>query len=212
MRSQRRGLHRRGDVRLSGQGRLRVGQTPGASRGRPACALAGVGTATTAFWSLPVSGDRKPRTQPRPEQRHVCDVRPIWTPWGWAVDRKRLLWLIDNWCTGNRPCFSCLINTRFHRTRRELCSRCSAAFRTSATTSAKTGGLRTGIGRTIGGRGWRDGCRPPSIRHRMTAPRSKGRIGPRQYRWEQVIESSSPVTVRVQAASEIPGSKVPSKR
>ena len=129
--------------------------------------------------SLPVSRYRKPRTQPRPEQCHVCDVRPVWTPWGWAVERKRLLWLIDNWCTGNRTCSSCLINTRFRRTRRELCSRCAAAFRTSATTSAKTGGRRTGIGRTIGGRGWRDGCCPPSIRHHITAPQSKGRIGPR---------------------------------
>jgi hypothetical protein len=48
------------------------------------------------------------------------------------------------------------------------------------------------------------GCRPPNTRHRMTAPRSKVRIGPRVYRLEPVIESSTPVTVPVQAAAEIP--------
>ena len=48
------------------------------------------------------------------------------------------------------------------------------------------------------------------VGHRMTAPRSSGRIGPREYRLKQEIEPSSPVTVRVQATPEIP-SEVPSR-
>ena len=37
------------------------------------------------------SGYNKPKTQPRPDQSHACDTRPIWTPWGWAMDRSRLV-------------------------------------------------------------------------------------------------------------------------
>ena len=57
----------------------------------------------------------KPKTQPRPDQSHPCDTRPIWTPWGWAMNRSLLTWLLANWCTGN-PCFTCKIKAR----RREL--------------------------------------------------------------------------------------------
>ena len=35
------------------------------------------------------SGYNKPKTQPRPDQSHLCDTRPIWTPWGWGMDRSR---------------------------------------------------------------------------------------------------------------------------
>ena len=42
------------------------------------------------------SGYNKPKTPPRPDQSHACDTRPIWTPWGWAMDRSRLTWLLAN--------------------------------------------------------------------------------------------------------------------
>ena len=45
---------------------------------------------------------------------------PIWTPWGWAVDRKRLTWLIVNWCFRNRKCFTCQFRSQYRRTRREV--------------------------------------------------------------------------------------------
>jgi len=35
---------------------------------------------------LLASGYNKPKRGPRPEQSHACDARPIWTPWGWAVN------------------------------------------------------------------------------------------------------------------------------
>jgi len=47
-------------------------------------------------------------------------TRPIWTPWGWAMDRSRLAWLLANWCTGNPKCFTCKIKSAYRRTRREL--------------------------------------------------------------------------------------------
>ena len=46
--------------------------------------------------------------------------RPIWTPWGWAVDRKRLTWLTVNWCFRNRKCFTCQFRSQYRRTRREV--------------------------------------------------------------------------------------------
>jgi hypothetical protein len=66
------------------------------------------------------SGYNKPKSQPRPDQSHLCDTRPIWTPWGWAMDRSRLSWLLANWCTGNSKCFTCKIKAQYRRTRREL--------------------------------------------------------------------------------------------
>lgn len=44
----------------------------------------------------------------------------IWTPWGWAVDRSRLTWLIVNWCFRNRKCFTCQFRSQYRRTRREV--------------------------------------------------------------------------------------------
>jgi len=68
-----------------------------------------------------VSGYNKPKSEPRPDQSHACDTRPIWTPWGWAIDRSRLAWLLlANWCTGNPKCFTCKIKAAYRRTRREL--------------------------------------------------------------------------------------------
>jgi len=66
------------------------------------------------------SGDTKPRREPPPHRSHDCETRPIWTPWGWAVDRKRLTWLIVNWCFRNRKCFTCQFRSQYHRTRREV--------------------------------------------------------------------------------------------
>jgi len=69
---------------------------------------------------LLASGYNKPKTEARPDQSHVCDLRQIWTPWGWAVDRSRLTWLIVNWCFRNRKCFTCQFRARYRRTRREV--------------------------------------------------------------------------------------------
>jgi hypothetical protein len=66
------------------------------------------------------SGYNKPKSQPGPDQSHACDTRPIWTPWGWAMDRSRLAWLLANWCTGNPKCFTCKIKAQYRRTRREV--------------------------------------------------------------------------------------------
>jgi hypothetical protein len=65
-------------------------------------------------------GYNKPKSEPRPDQSHACHTRPIWSPWGWAVDRRRLVWLIANWCTRNRKCFTCQFKQHYRRTRREV--------------------------------------------------------------------------------------------
>ncbi len=69
---------------------------------------------------LLASGYNKPRREPPPHRSHDCETRPIWTPWGWAVDRKRLTWLIVNWCFRNRKCFTCQFRAQYRRTRREV--------------------------------------------------------------------------------------------
>jgi hypothetical protein len=69
---------------------------------------------------LLASGYNKPKSEPRPEQAHSCATRPIWSPWGWAVDRRRLVWLIANWCTRNKKCFTCQFKQHYRRTRREV--------------------------------------------------------------------------------------------
>lgn len=69
---------------------------------------------------LLASGYNKPKTEPLPEQSRTCDTRPIWTPWGWAVDRPRLLWLLANWCTRNPKCFTCRFRGAYRATRREV--------------------------------------------------------------------------------------------
>lgn len=69
---------------------------------------------------LLASGYNKPKAKPQPEQSHTCDTRPIWTPWGWAVDLPRLRWLIFHWCFRNRKCFTCMFKARYRRTRREV--------------------------------------------------------------------------------------------
>ncbi|QDU29241.1 hypothetical protein ETAA8_43480 [Anatilimnocola aggregata] len=62
----------------------------------------------------------KPKSEPTPEQSHLCNTRPIWTPLGWGVDRKRLVWLITNSCTRNPKCFTCNFRSQYQRTRKEL--------------------------------------------------------------------------------------------
>ena len=66
------------------------------------------------------SGYNKPAAEPLPEQSHACGTRPIWTPWGWAVDRRRLAWLLAHWCPRNPKCFTCAFRSRYRSTRREI--------------------------------------------------------------------------------------------
>lgn len=66
------------------------------------------------------SGYCKPCREPGPEQSHTCGVRPVWTPWGWAVDLPRLKWLVSHWCFKNPKCFTCHIKATYRRTRSEL--------------------------------------------------------------------------------------------
>ncbi|MCY2993978.1 MAG: hypothetical protein NTY19_39805 [Planctomycetota bacterium] len=35
------------------------------------------------------------------------------------MERKRLVWLVADWCTANPTCFTCPIKARFRGTRRE---------------------------------------------------------------------------------------------
>ncbi len=44
----------------------------------------------------------------------------IWKSSGWAIGRKRLTWLIVNWCLRNRKCFTCQFRSQYRRTRREV--------------------------------------------------------------------------------------------
>jgi hypothetical protein len=37
-----------------------------------------------------------------------------------SADRRRLVWLIANWCTRNKKCFTCQFKQHFRRTRREV--------------------------------------------------------------------------------------------
>ena len=69
---------------------------------------------------LLASGYNKPKAKPRDDQSHACDTRPIWTPWGWAIDLPRLKWLIFHWCFRNPKCFTCIFRYRYRRTRREV--------------------------------------------------------------------------------------------
>jgi cellulose synthase/poly-beta-1,6-N-acetylglucosamine synthase-like glycosyltransferase len=69
---------------------------------------------------LLASGYNKPKSEPLPEQSHACQTRSIWSPWGWAVDRRRLVWLIANWCSRNKKCFTCQFRANYRRTRREV--------------------------------------------------------------------------------------------
>ena len=39
---------------------------------------------------------------------------------GWAVDQKRLFWLIVHWCGGNKKSFTCQFRSKYRRTRREV--------------------------------------------------------------------------------------------
>jgi hypothetical protein len=69
---------------------------------------------------LLASGYNKPLIAPPTEQGHACQTRPIWSPWGWAVDRSRLMWLIDNWCMRNKRCFTCHFKACYRHVRREV--------------------------------------------------------------------------------------------
>jgi hypothetical protein len=69
---------------------------------------------------LLASGYNKPRTELPSHRSHDCSTRPIWSPWGWAVNRARLTWLIVNWCFRKRKCFTCQFRSQYRRTRREI--------------------------------------------------------------------------------------------
>ena len=60
---------------------------------------------------LLVSGYNKPKSEPTADQNHLCQTRQIWTPWGWGVRRRRLIWLLGHWCTRNPKCFTCPIKS-----------------------------------------------------------------------------------------------------
>lgn len=67
-----------------------------------------------------VSGYNKPRKEPTSVEAFATNTRPIWTPWGWGVNYKRLSWLMGVWCTHNPKCFTCKIKSNFRHTRREI--------------------------------------------------------------------------------------------
>jgi hypothetical protein len=70
--------------------------------------------------TLLVSGYNRPDQHPPTEHHHLWSRRPIWTPWGWAVDRGRLGFLLEKWCFKNPKCFTCIFRYRYRRTRKEL--------------------------------------------------------------------------------------------
>lgn len=74
---------------------------------------------------LLASGYNKPSREPSQGESHQSGTRPIWTPWGWAVDHARLQWLIANWCHRNPKCFTCSFKSRFRRTHQEVFPRLS---------------------------------------------------------------------------------------
>lgn len=67
---------------------------------------------------LLASGYNKPAAGPG--DSHATGTRPIWCPWGWGVDRKRLSWLLSRWCTKNPKCFTCRIKQQYRGIRREI--------------------------------------------------------------------------------------------
>lgn len=69
---------------------------------------------------LLASGYNKPASEPASDTSRTCRTRPIWTPWGWAVDRSRLGWMIMKWCFRNPKCFTCQFKSGYRRTRREI--------------------------------------------------------------------------------------------
>lgn len=63
--------------------------------------------------ALLASGYNKPETEPPPEASHVCDVRRVWTPWGWAVGPHGLRWLMEHWSFRNAKCFTCHVKKKY---------------------------------------------------------------------------------------------------
>jgi hypothetical protein len=68
-------------------------------------------------------GNNKPMAQPLPTQSHVCDTRPIRTPWGSAMDQSLLSRFLVNLCMGNPKCFTCEIKSRYRRAHCDLADR-----------------------------------------------------------------------------------------
>jgi len=69
---------------------------------------------------LLASGYNKPESEPDKALTHCTARRPIWTPWGWGVDRGRLGWLLEKWCHRNPKCFTCAFKSKYRNTRSEL--------------------------------------------------------------------------------------------
>ena len=65
-------------------------------------------------------GYNKPKVCPTADVSHACDVRPIWHPWGWGVDRMRLGWLMRHWCFRDPRFFSRHFESEHGATRREV--------------------------------------------------------------------------------------------
>lgn len=67
------------------------------------------------------SGYHKPANSPAANETFACKSdRPVWTPWGWAVDRTRLVWIHSRWCFRNPKCFTCRFKATYRATRREV--------------------------------------------------------------------------------------------
>ena len=71
------------------------------------------------------------------------DAPPAWTPWGWAVDQKRLLWLIFQGRFRNRKCFTCQFRAKYHRIRREVFPVLSRSQNAAATILAARDKIRS---------------------------------------------------------------------
>jgi hypothetical protein len=69
---------------------------------------------------LLASGYSRPNACPPVEMSHACDVRAIWWPWGWAVDRSRLGWLMRHWSFQESRYFTRHFQRTYADTRREV--------------------------------------------------------------------------------------------
>jgi len=66
------------------------------------------------------SGYRKSPREPKKKERFLVNTRSVFTPWGWAVDRQRLDWMLKRWRFKNPKCFTCAFKKRFQGSHREL--------------------------------------------------------------------------------------------
>jgi hypothetical protein len=70
--------------------------------------------------TLLASGYNKPELRPSMSETFKANKRNIFTPWGWAVDKRRLAWMLRHWNFRNPRCFTCYFKKKYRGTHYEV--------------------------------------------------------------------------------------------